>query len=106
MKVVVIFTPCTATNGCAIRLDVVKIDHPTADGEQPQPAAENSYQNACGEYLTKLELAGLLQKTPRTIDAWMARGYLVYVKLGRTVLFHRPTIEKHLAERFTIGGRQ
>lgn len=31
--------------------------------------------------LTKRELAPRLRKTERTIDAWMARGLLPYVKL-------------------------
>jgi hypothetical protein len=39
------------------------------------------------EILDKPKLAGRLDKSVRTIDAWMKRGKLPYIKVGRSVLF-------------------
>jgi excisionase family DNA binding protein len=40
-------------------------------------------------YLTKTEIAKQLKVTARTIDDWMAKGLLLYLKIGRTVRFRR-----------------
>jgi len=39
------------------------------------------------EILDKRETARRLRKSPRTVDAWMRRGRLPYIKVGRSVLF-------------------
>jgi excisionase family DNA binding protein len=39
------------------------------------------------EILDKLKLARRLDKSVRTIDAWMKSGRLPYIKIGRSVLF-------------------
>jgi hypothetical protein len=39
------------------------------------------------EILDKLKLARRLDKSVRTIDAWMKGGRLPYIKVGRSVLF-------------------
>jgi excisionase family DNA binding protein len=44
------------------------------------------------EYLTKLELAQRLHKTTRTIENWCKAGLIPFVKLGRSVLYHWPTV--------------
>jgi len=45
--------------------------------------------------LTKGQVAELCQVTPRTIDAWMESGLLVYYKLGRTVRFRLADLQTH-----------
>jgi hypothetical protein len=38
-------------------------------------------------YITKQGMAVRMKVTPRTIDAWMAKGLVPYRKIGRTVRF-------------------
>ena len=44
------------------------------------------------DYITKNQVAERFQVTPRTIEAWMAKRYLPFQKIGRTVRFHWPTV--------------
>jgi excisionase family DNA binding protein len=53
-------------------------------------------------YLDKREAATLLRVTQRTIESWMRRGLLSYVKIGRTVRFRRIDLEKNIG---TFHGR-
>lgn len=39
------------------------------------------------EFITKAELAVRMKVTARTIDSWMAKGYVPFRKIGRTVRF-------------------
>lgn len=54
-------------------------------------------------YLTKVEMAGRLRKTTRTIDDWMAKGILPYMKIGRSVLFDWEDCQHHLNEYFRVS---
>ncbi len=74
-------------------------------GEQPGGDAENFNNIALAGYITKPELALRLRKCIRTVDSWLRRGYVPHLKIGRTVLFHWPTVQKHLAENYMIRGR-
>jgi excisionase family DNA binding protein len=56
-------------------------------------------------YLTKSELAARCRRTPRTIEVWMARGYLPFIKLGRSVLFNWPDVQRHWTERHRVLRR-
>ena len=58
--------------------------------------------NVREKYLTKPQVAELLNVTPRTIDNFMKRGWLVYHKIGRTVRFRMDDIERHLNEKTRI----
>jgi hypothetical protein len=71
-------------------------------GEQPAAVAGNN--NSQTEYLTKVELARKLRRSTRTIDTWTRNGYLPVIKMARSVLFHWPTVQRHIAENFSIGG--
>ena len=51
--------------------------------EQGQPTS----QSADEILLDKPGLARRLNKSVRTVDAWMKRGRLPYIKVGRSVLF-------------------
>ena len=65
----------------------------------PIPASER--------YLSKMEVAARLGMTARTIEHWMARGIIPYLKIGRgrraTVLFKWADIEAHLKSNFGSG---
>lgn len=50
-------------------------------------------------YITKKGMAVRMKVTPRTIDAWMAKGLVPYRKIGRTVRFDWPEVCKHLKSR-------
>lgn len=60
---------------------------------------------AAADYITKKEIAERLRKTPRTIELWMKRGYLPFLKIGRSVTFHWPTVQAHLNAHYCIEGR-
>ena len=64
-------------------------------GEQTQnPPAEH--------FLTKLELAPRLRKTPRTVEQWTRRGILPAMKIGRSVLYSWPDVQAAL-KKFTVN---
>jgi hypothetical protein len=47
-------------------------------------------------YIDKHEVGRRLNKSLRAIDGYMASGYLVYYKLGRTVVFRWSEVVEHL----------
>lgn len=49
-------------------------------------------------WATKLQSAGHFGVCRRTIDAWLARGVLVYLKVRNVVRIHIPRSEERLAE--------
>jgi excisionase family DNA binding protein len=53
--------------------------------------------------LTKKELAQRLKLTVRTIENWQHRGVLPYIKVGKVVLFHWPTVLDVLNSHFTVN---
>jgi excisionase family DNA binding protein len=67
-----------------------------ASTAQGQPSS----QSADEILLDKRETARRLNKSVRTIDAWMKRGRLPYIKVGRSVLFRwSAVLEKLEASR-------
>lgn len=58
-------------------------------------------------YMLKAEVAALIRKTPRTVEAWMRAGILPYIKIGKgrraTVLFRRADIDARLTANFGVG---
>jgi hypothetical protein len=51
-------------------------------------------------YVSRRELAAEFDVSERTIDRWVAARLLPGpISLGRKILFHLPTLEKHLADR-------
>lgn len=53
-------------------------------------------------YLTKKEIAAKCHRTPRTIEVWMRRGYLPFIKIGHSVLFCWEDVERHLAKHYRV----
>ena len=46
--------------------------------------------------LTKRDLASMAKVYPRTIDNWMARGWLPFLKLGKSVRFLPSDVQKFI----------
>jgi len=53
-------------------------------------------------YITKQEVARRLKKTVRTVENWQRRGYIPFIKAGRSVLFDWPDVEAHLQKNFRV----
>jgi hypothetical protein len=58
----------------------------------PPNEAQGQPTLPAGEILDKPKLARRLDKSVRTIDAWMKTGKLTYIKVGKSVLFHWPDV--------------
>jgi excisionase family DNA binding protein len=58
-------------------------------------------------YISKTEVADRLGMTARTIEHWMQRGIIPYLKIGKgrraTVLFKWADIEAHLKANYGVG---
>jgi excisionase family DNA binding protein len=48
---------------------------------------EHAIERASDGLLTKRQLAPKLQIAPRTLDLWMRKGRIPFLKVGRTVRF-------------------
>jgi excisionase family DNA binding protein len=53
-------------------------------------------------YITKEEVARRLKKTVRTIENWQRRGYIPFIKAGRSVLFDWDDVVTHLQKHFRV----
>ena len=76
--------------------------------QSTEVAVSDSNQIPAGErYLSKMEVAARLGMTVRTVEHWMRRGIIPYVKIGKgrraTVLFKWAEIEVHLKKCFGVG---
>ena len=56
-------------------------------------------------YATKIEIAAMLQLTPRTIDLWMKKRRIPYLKIGRCVRFDIADVKAYLASKCRIDGQ-
>ncbi|MGA9776768.1 MAG: helix-turn-helix domain-containing protein [Verrucomicrobiia bacterium] len=76
-------------------------------GKNLEPLALNQ-PCAADNYISKAEVAARLGMTARTIEHWMQRGIIPYLKIGRgrraTVLFKWAEIEAHLKANFGAGA--
>jgi excisionase family DNA binding protein len=66
--------------------------------------------NLADGFISKAEVAKRLGKTARTVEQWMRRGIIPYLKIGKgrraTVLFKWTDIETHLKANFGVGNNQ
>jgi excisionase family DNA binding protein len=44
-------------------------------------------------YLDKKQAANLLQVSERTLNSWMQRGLVSYLRIGRTIRFRKSDLE-------------
>jgi excisionase family DNA binding protein len=56
-------------------------------------------------YIDKRELARRIGKTVRTVDTWMAEGWIPFYKVGRTVCFRWSEVDQHIRAHFRVGLR-
>ena len=54
------------------------------------------------EYITKEEVAARLKKTARTVENWQRRGYIPFVKIGKSVVYRWSDVLAHLEQNFRI----
>jgi excisionase family DNA binding protein len=59
---------------------------------------ERQLERAIDGLLTKRGLAPRLEISTRTLDDWMRRGWVPYIKLGRTVRFKLEDVLQKLNE--------
>lgn len=61
---------------------------------------------ASDAYLTKQQLARLLNVSPRTVDNLIARRALPFVRLsGKLIRFPRAAVDEHIRRHFTVNAR-
>ena len=70
-----------------------------AGGQKPNPATAPVEEHG---YITKQEVARRLKKTVRTIENWQRRGYIPFIKAGRSVLFDWDDVVTHLKKHFRV----
>ena len=62
--------------------------------------------NADAECLiNKAELARRVGRKVRTVDYWMSKGLIPYLKIGNAVLFKWSDVEAHLQQNFRVCRR-
>ena len=54
-------------------------------------------------FVLKADIARMALKTPRTIEAWAAKGWIPSLRVGRSRLYCPQAVRKALIERFGIG---
>lgn len=64
---------------------------------------EAQVNSVAGEYLTKKEAANLLKVSVRTFESWLRRGFVGYLRIGRTIRLRRVDVEALLDEKFRVG---
>jgi len=79
----------------------------TASSEHSLNSAGMTSARAGESFISKTEVAARLGMTPRTIEHWMRRGVIPYLKIGKgrraTVLFKWTDIEAHLKASYGVG---
>ena len=69
------------------------------------PIVAEPHPSEC--FITKADVAARLGKTARTVEQWMQRGVIPYIKIGKgrraTVLFKWADIEAHLKANYGVG---
>ena len=67
--------------------------------DTPAPQAANASAECL---INKSELARRVGRKVRTVDYWMARGLIPYLKIGNAVLFKWSDVETHLQQTFRV----
>lgn len=74
----------------------------TLDKSVPATTPNVSKEAVLVALLTTEQIAPLLQKTPRTVEAWRKAGLLPYLKIGRSILFDWDAVRRQLNERHVV----
>ncbi len=70
--------------------------------DMPAPQAANGSPECL---INKAELARRVGRKVRTVDHWMAKGLIPYLKIGHAVLFKWSDVEAHLQQSFRVCRR-
>jgi excisionase family DNA binding protein len=98
----------TAQHTAFSQLETQSTEERSMKTQSTETVVLGSSQIPAGErYLSKMEVAARLGMTARTVEHWMRRGIIPYVKIGKgrraTVLFKWAEIEVHLKKYFGVG---
>src|ERR1022692_1631850 len=86
-----------AALGAAIgKIIRVSVEQVLAEKQHVKNPINDGDPFSTGRILTKNQAAELLNITTRTVDEWMKRGLLPYLKIGRTVRFKEDDLMRHL----------
>ena len=66
----------------------------------------NTPQTVERRYLNKAEAADSLGISTRTLDSWLSRKLIPYLKIGRTVRFDPEDLRRTLLKTCRVGGGQ
>ena len=69
----------------------------------PDTGPVGTPSGAAEAFIDKAEVARRLGKTTRTVEVWSKKGYLPFVKVGRSCLYRWPDIETRLLENHGIN---
>ena len=78
---------------------------PEVDTQPNSPGGQTGPEVSAERLLSKKELAPRLNVAVRTVDSWMQRGLLPYLKIGRSVRFRWSDVMEGL-ERFRVGAKK
>lgn len=78
------------------------------DSAEREPTPNrNTLPRSTEGFISKADVAARLGKTARTVEQWMRRGVIPYIKIGKgrraTVLFKWADIEDHLKANYGVG---
>lgn len=68
-----------------------------------QITSEQTLDPASNALLTKRALAAKLQIAPRTLDLWMKKGHVPYLKVKKSVRFVFSDVLKKLNENYRVN---
>lgn len=71
------------------------------DGHAPQPSADEAIPF---EYrlMTKREISEYFGITERTIEVWMRRRYIPYIKIGQSVRFRVASVLRYVDDKYLV----
>lgn len=75
----------------------------TAASSVPNSATSANHTHDLEAFIDKAEVARRLGKTTRTVEVWSKKGYLPFVKVGRSCLYRWRDIEARLLENHGIN---
>jgi excisionase family DNA binding protein len=84
-----------------------RVEQALAESLPVSPPVNAGNRFAADRLLNKKQMAELLNVTPRSVDNWMKRGLLPYLKIGRSVRFDGGNVFRHLDGTALVdrGGR-
>jgi hypothetical protein len=73
-------------------------EHIATLSEQPRPSTADKFDS-------KRDIAARLQKSTRTVEVWTRQGKIPCLKIGRSILYSWPDVERSLRENYMVNAR-